>query len=71
MDEDELIRQDEIPLQYAIEEAFAGDFTSLKELVGLDNNDLVILKKLQGAYFLQFEGVVKAHIAMMEAKRPK
>lgn len=51
-------------LQYAIEEAFAGDFSGLKERSGLQNTDIEMLKNLIDHHFLQFEATVKAHIAM-------
>ncbi len=55
---------EETALRYAIEEAFAGDFTSLKERFSLENAEIEEVKKLRANYFLQFEATVKAQIAM-------
>ena len=55
MDEKELIRQDEIPLQYAIKEAFAGDFTSLKERFRLKDTQLFEPTSLEELINLQKE----------------
>lgn len=54
-------------LKNAIKEAFGSDFATLEAHSGLSEETIDELKKLQEAYFLQFEETVKAHIAM-EAK---
>ena len=48
-------RQDEIPLQYEIEEAFAGDFTSLKERFRLKGTQLFEPTSLEELVRLQKE----------------
>jgi len=55
-----------------IKEAFAGDFTSLRERSGLPDAQLKALYTLRENYFLQFAEYVKSFVAIEEmAKKRK
>lgn len=54
-------------LEYAIEEAFAGDFTALRERSNLGNAHIEALEKLREDYFAVFKEYIKQFIAMQAA----